>query len=164
MSRRELNSEDTKIDQREMPDTAAERDEGDVVLVDTSLANRDYYDELAFNEEPVTIRLQPSSDANAIARFMVMVNGKGAEVFKNDRWYEITWLPVGEVITIKRKYLEVIARTKIDSIRTPSMEALGEHPDNRPTRNTTSVHSFSVLQDKNPRGADWLTDLLRRNF
>jgi hypothetical protein len=164
MSRRELKSDDTTIEQRRMPADAAERDEGYVILVDPSVASEDYQAELAFNEEPVTIRLEPSSDENAIARFVVYVNGKGAEVFRNGRWYEIAWLPVGEVITIKRKYLEVIARTKIDKIRTPPMDARGEHPDNRPTRFTSAVHSFSVIEDRNPRGAAWLTELLRRNF
>lgn len=164
MSRRELNSDDLKTDQRAMPASAAERDEGDVIEVDLSVANTDYQAELAFMEEPVTIRLQPSSDANAVTRFVVYVNGKGAEVFRNGRWYEIAWLPVGETIVIKRKYLEVIARTKIDTIRTPALEALGDHPDNRPTRFTSAVHSFSVLEDKSPRGAEWLSEIIRRNF
>jgi hypothetical protein len=164
MSRQELNSEATQIEQRRMPANAAERDEGDVILVDRALATKEYKAALAFMEEPVTIRLHPSSDINAIATFEVRVNGKGGEIFRHGRWFEATWLPVGEEIIIKRKYLEVIARAKIDTIRTPRMESLREHPDNRPTRFTSSVHSFSMIEDRNPRGAAWLTELLRRNY
>jgi hypothetical protein len=163
MPRQELNSESTKIEQRGPIADLADRG-GDVIEVDQSVASADYMAELAFMDEPVTIRLQPSSDPNAIARFVVWVNGKGAEILQNGRWNEIAWLPVGEVIIIKRKYLEVIARTKIDTVRTPSMEALTDHPDNRPTRFTSAVHSFTVIEDKSKRGAAWLTELLRRNF
>lgn len=164
MARQELQSDDVKIDQRPMPDTKAERDEGHVILVDSDVIDKKYADELAFMEMPVKIRLHPSSDVNAIASFEVRVNGKGGEILVGGRWFERTWLPVGEEIIIKRKYLEVIARAKIDSIRTPKMESLAEHPDNRPSRFTSAVNSFSVIEDKSPRGAAWLTDILRRNF
>lgn len=164
MARQELHSEATKIDQRAMPASAAERDAGDVILVDGGLVDAEYLAELAFMDEPVTIRLHPSSDVNAISTFEVRVNGKGGEILRNGRWFEATWLPVGEEITIKRKYLEVIARAKIDTIKTPKMAALAENPDNRPTRATSAVHTFSVIEDRSPRGAAWLTDQLRRNF
>lgn len=161
---REAHTDDMPIDQRPMPANAAERGEGDVIEVDPHLANADYLAALAFMEEPVTIRLEPSSDPNAISRFVVWVNGKGAEVFQNGRWNEIAWLPIGEVITIKRKYLEVIVRAKIDTIRTPDMEALTDRPDNRARRHTSSVNTFSVIRDESPRGAAWLTEMMRRNF
>jgi hypothetical protein len=164
MARQELHSDKLPIEQRTMPETAAERDEGDVILVDRDVINKDYLEELKFNEEPVTIRLEPSSDVNAIAVFAVWVNGKGAEIFRNGRWYEVVYLPVGEPIVVKRKYLDVIARTKIDTIRTPTMEALSVNPDNRPRRHTSAAQAFSVLEDRNPRGAAWLTELTRRNF
>lgn len=163
MARRELYSDNTEIEQRGPIADLGDRG-GDVILVDPSVASKDYQDELAFMETPVTIRLQPSNDVNALMSFVVYVNGKGAEVFRNGRWHEIAWLPVGETITIKRKYLEVIARTKIDTVRTPSMNALADNPDNRPTRFTSAVHSFSVLEDRHPRGAAWLTEIIRRNF
>ena len=164
MARQEIHSDSSTIEQRRMPENAAERDEGDVILVDASLANADYQAELAFMEEPVVIRLEPSSDENAVQDFAVWVNGKGCEVFRNGRWYEIVYLPVGEVVTIKRKYLEVIARAKIDTIRTPSMDALSARPDNRPARRTHAVQSYSVIEDRSPRGAAWLTEMRRRNF
>jgi hypothetical protein len=159
----ETHSGDTKIDQRPMPFNLADRD-GDVVIADPSIANKDYLAELAFMEEPVVIRLEPSSDQNAPNVFEVWVNGVGAEVLRNGRWVSITWLPVGEVITIKRKVVEVIARTKKDTIRTVHGDATQANPFNREIRQTSAVRSFSVISDANPRGAIWLSEMLRRNF
>jgi hypothetical protein len=160
---RELHTDDMPIDQRAVPEDLSDR-EGDVILVDPSIAKKAWLADLAFNEEPVTIRLEPSSDENAVQVFPCWVNGKGAEVFRNGRWEEIAYLPIGEVITVKRKYLEVIARAKVDTIRTPPMDASTEHPNNRPTRRTHAVNTFSVIEDRNPRGAAWLTEMMRRNY
>jgi hypothetical protein len=160
---REVHSDDTKIDQRRSVFNAADRDEGDVILVDR-VASDDYLAELAFMEEPVTIRLEPSSDRNAISRFVVYVNGQGAEIFENGRWRSIGWLPVGPNITIKRKVLEVIVRTKIDTVHTEVRNKDSEQPFNTEQRFTSAVHSFSVIEDKSPRGAAWMTEMRRRNF
>jgi hypothetical protein len=72
-------------------------------------------DELAFMEEPGVIRLEPSADRNVISVFVVWVNGRNAEIFRNGQWFEIGRLPVGEVTTVRRKVLEVIVRTKLDT-------------------------------------------------
>lgn len=165
MPRQEIHSDTLKIDQLDPIEDPADRD-GDVILVDRDVANRDYLDELKFMEDPVEIRLEPSADRNAVAVFPVWVNGRQAEIFRNGRWIEVGWLPVGQVITVKRKVLEIIVRTKIDSIQTPSSADLAAHanPDNKVRRFTSAVHSFSVIEDKNPRGAAWLTEMRRRNF
>ncbi len=160
---RELHSEDLPIDQRPMPADLADRG-GDVILVDKRLANKDYLDELAFMETPVTIRLEPSADKNAVSRFVVFVNGHGAEIFEGGKWRSIAWLPVGKVIIVKRKVLEVIVRTKIDTIHTKILNADSDSPHNAEQRFTSAVHSYSILEDKHPRGAAWLTEMRRRNF
>ncbi len=163
-SQREMHSDDVKIDQRApLPDDLADR-EGEVVLADKDIANADYLADLAFMEEPVLIRLEPSSDRNAVSVFWVAVNGREAEILVNGQWRPVGWLPVGEAITIRRKYLEVIIRAKIDTIVTPDMETAGLHPDNTPRRITSAVHSFSVIEDRNPRGAVWMAEMRRRNF
>lgn len=137
--------------------------DGDIIIGERVI-NKDYADELAFNEEPVTIRIEPSSDANASIVVEAWCNGKGAEIFMNGRWYEITYLPVGRVITTKRKYLEVIVRAKVDKISTRMVDRTNENPENRIDRRTISAYSFSVIQDNNPRGGAWLTELHRRNI
>jgi hypothetical protein len=163
MARQELHSDTLKIEQRPVAPDLADRD-GDVILVDTSLASKDYLAELAFFEEPVTIRLEPSADQNAVMSFVVWVNGKGAEIFEQGRWRSIAWLPVGRPIIVKRKVLEVIARTKHDTIHTEIRHPESERPENIEQRFTSAVASFSVIEDRNPRGAPWLTEMRRRNF
>ena len=150
------------IDQPEPIPNPATYD-GDVVLTERT-HQQDYLDELAFNEEPVTIRLEPSSDKNAAGAFPIWVNGKPAEVFQFGRWDEIGYLPVGRVLTVKRKVLEVIIRAKVDTVHTQIQEMDSERPNNVIQRFTSPVHSFSIIEDRNPRGAAWVTELRRRNL
>lgn len=160
----EVHSDATKIEQRRPVDDADDRDEGDVILCDPAVADKEYQAELAFMEEPVTIRLEPSADPNAISVFAVWCNGKSAETFSNGRWNEVGWLPVGQVITVKRKILEIIVRTKLDTVSTQILNPDSEHPHNTVKRFTSAVHSFSVIEDRSKRGAAWLTEMRRRNF
>lgn len=173
MPRRALHTDDTKIEQKPdlkinhggptdakvpLPDRS-----GDIIEVDGAL-NADYADALAFNEEPVTIRLEPSAEKNAPSAFPVWVNGKGCEVFENGRWNEITYIPVGRAFVVKRKYVEVIIRAKVDTVSTLVSEPESENPSNVIRRFSSAVHSFSILEDKNPKGAAWIQELRRRNF
>lgn len=162
MPRQELHSDTMPVEQ--MPpiaDTAAY--DGDIVLTERT-HEQDYLDELAFMEEPVTIRIEPSSDKNAAGAFPVWVNGKPAEVFQMGRWDEIGYLPVGRVLVVKRKVLEVIIRAKVDTIHTKILEQDSERPNNVVQRFTSPVHSFSIIEDRNPRGPGWVTELRRRNL
>lgn len=165
MPRRAVHSDDIKIEQKSdiVGDTALMDREPEVVVAQ-QLPKKDYLDELAFNEEPVTIRLEPSTDKNAATRFPVWVNGKGGEVFQQGRWFEVGYFPVGVPFITKRKYLAVIIGAKIDTVHTEVKEPESEHPNNVIQRFTSPVHSFSVLEDKNPRGAAWITELRRRNM
>ena len=163
MARTALHSDDIKIEQKpDISDDPAMRT-GDIVVAH-QLPSKDYADELAFNEEPVTIRLNPSSDKNASSHYPVWVNGKGCEIFQNGRWMECAYLPVSRNVTIKRKYLEVIIRAKIDSLHTEVSEPESETPRNNVQRFTSPVHSFDIIEDKNPRGSAWIMELRRRNF
>lgn len=162
-SQREQFSGDTKIEQK--PDILDRDDyDGDVILVDPDILKKEYQDELRFNEEPVTIRIEPSSEKNAAAHYPIWNNGKGAEVFQNGKWMEIGYLPVGRLLIVKRKVLAILVGSKIDRIETVVEEKHDQDPDNKIRRFTSPVHSFSVLEDKNPRGGAWLTELVRRNF
>lgn len=162
MARQELHSDTLPVDQRP-PITDPSTYEGDVILTE-QIGNKDYLAELAFMEEPVTIRLEPSSDKNAAMAFPIWVNGKKAEVFQYGRWDEIGYLPVGVPLTVKRKVLEIIIRAKTDTIHTSIQEMDSERPNNVVQRFTSPVHSFSIIEDRNPRGAAWVTELRRRNL
>jgi hypothetical protein len=39
-----------------------------------------------------------------------------------------------------------------------------ERPNNIVNRFTSPVHSYSIVEDRNPRGAAWVTELTRRNL
>lgn len=162
MGRGALHSDTVKIDQKPPVIDPAKYD-GDIVIADKPL-NKDYLDELAFQEEAVKIILNPSAEKNAPTAFPVWVNGKGAEVFQNGQWQEIGYLPVGRPLTIKRKYLEVIIRAKLDAVTTQHEDATVAQPNNRINRATSSVHSYSILEDKNPKGQAWAQEMMRRNM
>jgi hypothetical protein len=162
--KKEFHNSEVAIEQK--PDVnmdTMDRGTGDIVHADEALTD-DYADALAFMEEPVTIRLAPSTDKNAATVFPVWVNGKAAEVFQNGRWFELGYLPTGQTLIVKRKVLEVILRAKIDRVETVSGDATQENPINTQRRFTSPVHSVSILEDKNPLGAPWASELIRRNY
>lgn len=169
MPRQELHTDDIKIDQKS--DIIGNgRDNSDLVDREPEivrahqLPNKKYLDELAFNEEPVTIRIEPSSDKNAALWHPIWVNGKGCEVWRAGAWREMTYIPVGQVMTIKRKYVEVLLRSKTDTVHTHVREVEGENPTNTIRRFTSATVTFSIIEDKNPLGAAWVEEIRRRNF
>lgn len=159
-NRRELHMGDINIEQKASIGSIDDH-KPDIILAepDTSL---DYLDLLAFNEEPVTIRLEPTPEKFASRWVPCWVNGKGAEVLVNGKWIEFGYLPVSQPLTIKRKYVEVLIRSKRDTIQTTVIERDNEDPQNMIERSTSSTAMFSVLEDRNPKGADWATELRRR--
>lgn len=154
----ELHTADLKLGQA--PDADIDN-RGEIVVSDKPL-EKVHAAALAFNEEPITIRIEPSDEENAPTVVDCWVNGKGAEVFTNGRWLEINCLPIGGVIITKRKYVEVLARSKIDRVKTDSVtDAPHENQDGYKLRRSTSAKAvFSVIHDANPKGAEWLTRLL----
>lgn len=114
--------------------------------------------DIAFNEEPVTILIENNSNSdNPETHVPVQVNGRGAEVLSNGRWLEITWLPIGIELTTKRKYVEVLARSKSTTIRTQHEDANVERPRNEVKRFTKAQYPMSILVDENPKGRAWLS-------
>jgi hypothetical protein len=83
-------------------------------------AKAQYMQELAFNEQPVTVVITPSSDRNAPKHVFCAVQGVGAEVYdpKARRWIRFTYLPVSTQLTVKRKYLEVLAKSRQENFST----------------------------------------------
>lgn len=122
----------------------------------------EYFKALAMAEEPVTIMIEPGAEENAPRGIELWVNGKGAEVMdpKTGQWVQLNFLPVGGPITTKRKYVEVLARSKTETVRTKTGDANQENPENTLVRSIARRASFSVLEDQNPMGRAWLTRLL----
>jgi hypothetical protein len=171
MARREVNTADIKIAQQApinlaIADTSADRP-SEIIKGDGAMAKKDF-DELAFNEEPVTIVIEQSSEKNSPHSYYCAVNGKGAEVLINGRWCELAWLPVGQALTIKRKYVGVLLRAKTTRVETIVPNAgdsdLEKFPGGKLMRFTSGLCTFSIVQDKNERGADWAMSLRQQNF
>lgn len=163
MPRTELNSDTLPPIEQMAPIIDPSTYDGDVVLTERIESN-DYAEALAFMEEPVTIRLEPSSDQNAATSHPFWCNGKRAEVFQNGRWDEIGYLPTGVHLTIRRKILEIIVRAKKDTVHTRIQNPDSDQPNNVVDRYTNATHSFSIIEDRNPRGAAWVQELRRRNL
>ena len=114
---------------------------------------------LAFAEEPIKIMISQSNEKNAPIVHDAWVNGKGAEVYMNGKWLELGYLPVGKIVITKRKYAEVFARSKIDAVTTEVIQEKDSEQNIVNTRTSSKV-PFSVLQDNNPLGAEWLQRLM----
>ena len=162
MSRQEIHSAAMPIEQL-APIVDPKNYDGDLLLGERVMSN-DYAEALKFNEDAVTIRLEPSSDQNASKAFPVWVNGQGAEVLLNGRWVSMTYLPVGEEVTVRRKVLENILRAKVNKVTNEVDGPESEQPYNRITRITTAVQTVSIIQDNNPRGSAWAREIVRRNM
>lgn len=109
---------------------------------------KDKLDMEAFMNEPITIVVNPPNDPDEPMLVQVAVNGVNQ------------FIPRGEPISVKRKYVEVLARAKRTDFAQTLDERLGEQGFNK----VRSMHSlrfpFSVVADPNPNGAPWLTAVL----
>jgi hypothetical protein len=106
-------------------------------------------DILAFMEEPVTVFVHTTNDKNA--KMIVEVwNGGRVQRFLR-----------GEHQTVKRKFVEVLARAKSDAFG--NQEFVNPHGDlaYKYPKTTSLKYPFSVVRDDNPKGADWLKKILK---
>lgn len=129
---------------------------GDLILLDGIEVTPEYLDELAFNEDPITIILNPSTHKNAASIFENWSNGRGAEMLINGQWLIIKDLPVGKPITVKRKIVEQIIRARVMGVQTVHEEPPVASPRNELVRTSSHVHSFSILKDASPKSQEWL--------
>lgn len=165
-SKRETNTADLEVGQHEDVDislgSTIVHGEGLVNLSADEQAQADYRKELAFNEEPVEILINENNRSDFPETHVpVQVNGRGAEVMMNGKWVELAWLPIGTPIVVKRKYVEVLARSKSDSVKTQHDDANVERPQNKIIRRTAQNYPVSILRDENPRGAQWISNITR---
>lgn len=155
--RKEIHTADLPM--AEAPAATMEERAEVIIPVDKPL-DKGYASALAFMEEPITIRIEPSDEENAPIVVDCWVNGKGAEVMDTltGKFMEINCLPIGQPIITKRKYVEVLARSRTDRVTSQEETA---HPDVgrdgfKVQRRSQRKNMFSVLEDKNPKGREWL--------
>lgn len=164
---KEIHTSDIKIEQKgAIVDEVLDRT--DLVRADEDVVRR-IADDLAFNQQPVTIRITKAAEKNAPDSYFCAVNGHNPEYLKDGKWrtLPVPYVPVNTVITLKRMYVEVLARAKVDTITTEH-DQIGQNQSeyirNRIDRNTSSVAAMSIIKDADPRGQPWIEEILRRNF
>lgn len=144
----EVHSSDSPIIQPPPVSLELPREPESIVLATEDVLKGDSYtQELAFNEELVQIRLEPSSEKNP-PKFEMFAN-QGIPV----------WVPYGVPFVLKRKYVEIMARCKHDDISTEIVKH-DDSEQNNALRNSRSKYPFSMLRDDNPKGRNWLQNLL----
>lgn len=153
MSRNELDSRDAPIRQYAVLDlsspSAAPMPDGQIIeSIDGDMLPPSQADRLAFAEEPLDIRIEPGRERFAPTTVRLGVNG------------ETKWVPVGTPVRLRRKFVEVLARSQPFSVRTDVGNAMVENPHNRLERQAYRQHPFTVLHDPNPIGANWLTKVM----
>ena len=158
---RELHTADMAVGQqpRIVLHDDAPIDHESVIIPVEQMPASNYINALKFAEEPVTIRIERSGEKFAPHSVDCWVNGVGAEVLMNGKWVQLGYLPIGHAITTKRKYVEILARAKHDTVQT-NVTKHEENEDNFIDRHTSQKTPFSVLRDANPTGGEWLTRLL----
>jgi hypothetical protein len=109
---------------------------------------REAFEMEAFMNEPVTIVVNPPNDADEPMLVQVGVNGVNQ------------FIPRGERIAVKRKYVEVLARAKRTDFAQTLDERMGEQEFNKVRTMHSLRFPFSVLHDPNPNGGAWLTGVL----
>lgn len=160
---RDMNTADMPLTQKSDIDLDLPVQHGESLInvAGENALNDDYQRELAFMEEPVTIRIEENSRSDFPETHVpVQVNGRGAEVMMNGKWTELTWVPINMVVTMKRKFVEVLARSKSESIKTQHDDANVERPRNLVQRRSSSNYPLSILRDDNPRGMEWLQRIM----
>lgn len=116
----------------------------EVIPVETPVS-QDKLAALAFNEEVVTILVHESTNPTDEPMPEVWVDGRAQRFLR------------GHEQPVKRKYVEALARAKKTTYSQVKL------PDNAGYKNvphTALRYPFSVTQDANPRGRDWLKAIL----
>jgi hypothetical protein len=134
------------------------------ILVHEDELSMDHADRLMFFEEPVKILIHNSQDGLAARTTdYVANNGVAAEMLFKQGWVPIGYLPRGISIIVKRKIVSILAGARLESVRTNVIERDNANPENYIERTVTHPVAFSVIEDKNPRGGEWLARLLSYN-
>ena len=157
---RETNSEDIKVGQRGSRNIDVAPENETLIALSDGLEDSDeaYHAALSFMEQPVKIRISPSAEKNAPTTVQCWVNGKGAEHFRNGKWLQCGWLPVGQEVVTRRKYVEVLARSRLESVSTRVVKHENRE-ENMADRTASTKYPVSILQDT-AEGHEWFSRIL----
>lgn len=120
-------------------------------LLDTGISDvqrdKKQLDEMAFMEEPMRVMVHESADENAQPIVDIYCNGTPQRFIRG----------VDQVV--KRKFVQILINARTTNIKTRT-GVEGGNVINQLTRHTAVRYPFSVIEDRNPRGAAWLRDAL----
>jgi len=108
-----------------------------------------YVEELLFNEELVEVMLHESADDNAENPVFTACNGVSQYFHR------------GIPQIVKRKFVAILASVKEHNVTTPEYSANDGSRAMSIRRTSSLKYPFSVLNDRNPRGAAWLRSLIQ---
>lgn len=132
-----------------IPDTGPiVREPEEIIPVETAAINKDYADALQFNEQVLTIVIQPSGEENAPMVIPVWNNG------------EPMWIKVGVQTNIKRKFVEDLLRAKPISVQTMHEEEGSRVVNNRVLRSARSKYPLTIIHDPSPKGYEWMARVM----
>jgi urocanate hydratase len=113
--------------------------------------NKEYLDELAFMEEEIEVMVMETSDDNAENPVTVGCNGQFVQFFR------------GQPTTAKRKFVNSLI-VKSGRVHTPEIQVQGVKGGVERSftirRQDAQKYPFSVIQDRNPKGVEWLRQRL----
>ena len=104
-------------------------------------------DILAFMNEPVLVEVATTTDKYE-PQFVQLWNDGRIQV-----------IPRGIPTTVKRKYVEVLARMKTDTFRNEEYRDPDGNNSVRWPKTTGLRYPFAVIQDDNPKGMAWLRSI-----
>ncbi len=134
----------------------------DIIVCEEELKKKQA-DDIAFGEEPVMIRLAEATEEFGAESIPCWNQGKGAEIFDppTRRWYVVTGIQRGVPVITRRKYAEIIIRSKIMEVRTKIIQSPGKDPVNDWTRRTVQKYPYEILRDNSPRAQQWRESMAR---
>lgn len=141
--RRQLDASSEYLGSEDVFTDPAERD---IEIVDRVIG-MDKLEAEKFMQEPVTVSVYETNDPNEPDVVYTAVNGRTQHFLR------------GQVQTVKRMFVEVLARAKKTTYTQDLDYRMGEQM-NAMRPHKALKYPFTVIEDKNPKGAEWLRNIL----
>jgi hypothetical protein len=117
-----------------------------VEVVDRPI-DKEWADAMAFNEEQIKIVVHETTDATVVSIPDFYVNGIPQRFIR------------GQEIVVKRKFVQLLARCRKTTFSQEKVRNGNGDEEYRNVPHTALAYPFSVLEDPNPRGRDWLKNI-----
>lgn len=116
------------------------------------LVSESHFEDLAelerFMNEPVKVMIDKTTERNAEQIIQLMCNGVSQFIVR------------GREAVIRRKYLDILARAKVDQVETEEYLNPKNEKAIRINHHPSHKYPFRVVQDDNPRGYEWLKGVM----